>query len=81
MLPLTREEQAKFDASTICNSCNKSYSDENRKVRHHCHQTGEFITAKCNSCNLQLKSRKRKRVWHSIMIHEELLQCCIIGCT
>jgi hypothetical protein len=45
MLPLTREEQAEFDASTVCDSCNKPYTEDNRKVRHHSHRTGEFISA------------------------------------
>jgi hypothetical protein len=35
MLPLKLEEQARYDASTVCNCCHKPYTDSNRKVRHH----------------------------------------------
>lgn len=67
MLPLTREEQARFEASTHCNCCGKEYSDDNRKVRHHDHRTGLFVEALCNSCNLQIKPRKRRCIWESKM--------------
>jgi hypothetical protein len=67
MLPLTRDEQAAYDASTICDSCKKSYTDDNWRVRHHNHSTGCFIAAVCNSCNLKLKPRKRQRMWKKLM--------------
>ena len=59
MLPLTRQEQAEFDASVVCPKCLQAYTDENKKVRHHDHKTGNFISAVCNTCNLVLKPRKR----------------------
>jgi hypothetical protein len=74
MLPLTLEEQARYDASTVCNCCHKPYTDSNRKVRHHNHRTGQFINAMCNACNLKLKPRKRKRVWKTKMNKRSRLQ-------
>jgi hypothetical protein len=67
MLPLTRDEQAAYDASTICDSCIKSYTDDNWRVRHHNHITGRFIAAVCNSCNLKHKPSKRQRMWKKLM--------------
>jgi hypothetical protein len=67
MLPLTRDEQAAYDASTICDSCKKSYTDDKWRVRHHNQSTGRFIAAVCNSCNLKLKPRKRQRMWTKLM--------------
>ena len=67
MLPLTRGQQAEYDASTICKCCNKPYCEENWKVCHHNHSTGCFISAVCNTCNLKLKPRKRRNIWNSKM--------------
>ncbi len=62
MLPLTREDEANFNAASACPRCNEPFSDDNWKVRHHDHSNGRFIGAVCNSCNLRLKYSKRKRV-------------------
>ena len=59
VLPLTRDEQSRYDATIICSNCTTAFTDGNHKVRHHNHRTGKFIDAVCNSCNLQLKPRKR----------------------
>jgi hypothetical protein len=58
MLPLTREEQERFDQTRACVACNKSFSDLNPKIMHHNHRTGKFIAALCNGCNLQIKNRE-----------------------
>jgi len=55
MIPLTRQELAEYKQATICASCDEPFTDNNRKVRHHCHISGQFLFAACNSCNLQLK--------------------------
>lgn len=65
MLHLTREEQARYNASTFCNCCKREYTTENRKVRHHNRQTSLFIDAVWNACSLQLTPRKRRRIWQS----------------
>jgi hypothetical protein len=58
MLPLTREEQERFDQTRACVACNKSFSDLNPKIMHHNHRTGKFIAALCNGCNLQIKKQR-----------------------
>ena len=60
MLPITKNQQEKYDETTHCKNCDKPFSAKNRKVRHHCHATGNFISALCNSCNLQVKARRQR---------------------
>jgi hypothetical protein len=59
MLPLTSEEQTRFDAAKSCSKCNELFTKTNHKVRHHCHINGLYIDCVCNSCNLQIKYHKR----------------------
>jgi len=61
MMPLTPEEERQFQESTVCDNCAKAITDRNRKVRHHCHISGQYQFAACNDCNLQLKPRRRGR--------------------
>ena len=59
-------EQMKHDAATVCVSCNREFTIDRRKIRHHCHVTGKYIAPVCQVCNLQLKYRKRNEhffVW------------------
>jgi hypothetical protein len=57
MLPLTDEEQERFDQTQLCTRCQKQFSTKNPKVKHHSHITGKFIDPLCNSCNLQIKNK------------------------
>jgi len=56
MNPLTDRERLAHNAATICSTCENKFTENNYKVRHHCHVTGEYIGPVCNSCNLQLKT-------------------------
>ena len=38
-----------------CWVCNNKFTDENQKVRHHNHFTGQYHSPLCNNCNLQIK--------------------------
>jgi hypothetical protein len=58
MLALIREEQERFDQTLACPACNRPFSNEDPKVKHHNHRTGKFISALCNGCNLQIKNRE-----------------------
>jgi len=58
MKDLTVEEQVKHNAATVCSSCNREFTDNRRKTRHHCHVTGKYIAPVCQICNLKLKYRK-----------------------
>jgi hypothetical protein len=57
MLPLTAEEQQRFDQAQWCPRCYETFIHGNEKVRHHNHRTGKFIDALCNNCNLQIGDR------------------------
>jgi hypothetical protein len=72
MSPLSREEQVQFNNSTVCVSCERNYSASNSKVRHHCHVTGKYINAVCNSCNLALKPRSNGRDYFIPVIFHNL---------
>jgi len=61
MLPFTPEQEAEFEAATICGNCKKPFTDNNNKVRHHCHISGKFLFPCCNNCSLQLKPIARSR--------------------
>ena len=37
-----------------------SFTEENKKVMHHNHITGEYISSICNKCNLQFKYINKK---------------------
>jgi len=43
MLPLSNEQQTKYDAATYCTAYGTNFSDKNHKVRHHCHICGNFL--------------------------------------
>jgi hypothetical protein len=58
MLPLTREEQERFDQTRACVACNKQFSALDPKIKHHSLRSEEFIAALCNGCNLQIKKRE-----------------------
>jgi len=61
MLPLSNEQKTKYDTATHCTACGTNFSTKNRKVRYHCHVSGNFLFPACNNCNLQLKTTGRKR--------------------
>jgi len=61
MNPLTLEQQVEYDAAVVCDACNKPFTDENHKTRHHCHVTGNYLFPACNNCNLQLKTTPKRR--------------------
>ena len=60
MQALTFKQQTDYDDATVCQNCNEPFTTNNRKVRHHCHVSGQFLFAACNNCNLQLKLRKKR---------------------
>jgi protein-arginine kinase activator protein McsA len=57
MLPLTADEQQRFDQAQGCPRCYETFVHGNEKVRHHNHRTGKFIDVLCNNCNLQIRYR------------------------
>jgi len=49
----TLDNKYSHKESVLCSDCNCDYTDMNKKVAHHDHITGEFISSICNSCNLK----------------------------
>jgi hypothetical protein len=57
MNALTETQMYAFENAEKCAVGNCIFSDQNCKVRHHNHFTGEFICAACNNCNLKIRKR------------------------
>jgi len=45
-------------SSKTCNECYCEFSTDNKKVVHHDHITGYYISTLCNNCNLKYKYKK-----------------------
>jgi hypothetical protein len=50
---MTDEQKSIHYKNKNCNKCKCKYDEDNKKVRHHDHITGEFIDTMCGKCNLQ----------------------------
>ena len=50
-MKITKEQQQEYDNLTLCKYCNCSFSEENKKVNHHVHIAGKFISRICHNCN------------------------------
>ena len=57
-IKITDEQQKKHNKIKNCNYCSCSFTEENKKVMHHDHITGDYINSICNTCNLQYKDKK-----------------------
>ena len=53
-----KKERKLFDAATACWICEKEFSLGEKRVRDHCHFSGEFRGAAHESCNLNFKKPK-----------------------
>jgi hypothetical protein len=52
MEPLTSEEVLRHDNADTCYLCEKPYTEDDYKVRDHCHVTGKYRGPAHNTCNL-----------------------------
>ena len=57
---ITKKETRDFEKATICHICEGSFgkTENERKVRDHCHLTGRYGGAAHNKCNLEFKLPK-----------------------
>ena len=55
MIPLTKDQIKKYNRASKCHICFKHFKDVDRKVRDHCHYSGEYRGAAHLLCNLQYK--------------------------
>ena len=44
-----------YEKATVCYACRKEFTTKDRKVRDHCHYTGEYRGAAHNTCNLKMR--------------------------
>ena len=54
----TKKENAKYEKSESCWMCGGEFTDQDYKVRDHCHYTGKFRGAAHNSCNIKYRRPK-----------------------
>ena len=54
-LVMSEKNQLDFDSSKKCYICQKQYTDEDIRVRDHCHITGEYRGSAHQDCNLKLR--------------------------
>ena len=58
MAPLTKEQIKKHKRATKCHICFKPYTENDEKVRDHCHYTGLYRGPALSSCNLKYRIPK-----------------------
>ena len=77
---LTADDQAHFDASTLCHICNKPFTDEDQKVLDHCHLLQSYRGAAHNSCNLNFKYNTHiPVVFHNLKSFDAHIICNSMG--
>ena len=54
-LRMTKDDEEKFKKANECHICNKKYTNEDIRVRDHCHITGKYRGSTHQECNLQLR--------------------------
>jgi len=52
-LQMTEAQETFFQHTNVCYMCEKDFSTNIVKCRDHCHFTGKFLGAACQSCNLE----------------------------
>ena len=52
---MTTQQKEDFNNCKSCWVCSQEFTDKNKKVKHHNHNTGEYHSPLCNDCNLQIK--------------------------
>ena len=56
-LKMSNDDEQEFKKSTRCHICDKKYTEEDVRVRDHCHITGVFRGSAHQNCNLKLKMK------------------------
>ncbi len=53
---LNKDDLLKFEKAEMCHFCKKEFTEDDIKVRDHCHITGKFRGASHQSCNLNVRT-------------------------
>ena len=54
---MTQKQIEEYKKCKECKICNSTFTPNNIKVRHHNHNTGDYISPLCNNCNIQIKAK------------------------
>ena len=66
-LDLTADEEKNFKAATTCHICGKKFFKKSKKVRDHCHVTGNYRGAAHNVCNRNFRiTHKIPVIFHNL---------------
>ena len=77
---LSSDEKIHHKNATICYVCKGKFTNENPKVRDHCHVTGNYRGAACNKCNLGMKLTKTiPVVFHNLKGYDSHLLLTELG--
>ena len=52
----TDKQRQSHDSCNLCNLCKTNFTFDNHKVADHCHLSGKYRQAICNTCNLKLQT-------------------------
>ena len=64
---LTNKDEENFQAATKCPICKKDFSEEDKRVRDHCHVTGKYRGAAYNECNRNFRlTHKIPVIFHNL---------------
>ena len=66
--------------ATECHVCHKGFTEDNYKVKDHCHYSGKYRGAACNSCNINLRvSKQIQVVFHNLRGYDSHLMMADLG--
>ena len=57
-MELTAEDVKNYKKTKVCYICNGAFTETNKKVRDHCHRTGNYRGAAHNACNINYFSNR-----------------------
>ena len=60
LLKMSSEDEPNFNAAKECHICGKKYTNEDIRVRDHCHITGQYRGSAHEYCNLKLRISSEK---------------------
>ena len=66
-MELTADDVKDFKRAKVCSICGGAFTESNKKVRDHCHRTGNYRGAAHNACNINyFNNRYLPVVFHNL---------------
>ena len=73
-LKMTKYDAEEFQKAKACHICDKQYTDDDIRVRDHCHITGKYRGSSHQDCNLKLKLDPDKIkipvIFHNLRVYD-----------